>query len=72
METLTLQIEGMSCGHCVTRVEKTLSRIEGVDVGKVEVGAAELRYDPARVEPARILEAIDDLGFQPQVAGASV
>ena len=72
MENLTLQIEGMSCGHCVARVEKTLSRIEGVDVGKVEVGAAELRYDPVRVEPARILEAIDDLGFRPQVAGASV
>lgn len=72
METLTLQIDGMSCGHCVSRVEKALSRLDGVEVRNVEVGSAEMSYDPSRVSPDRILEAVDGLGFEPHVAGASV
>lgn len=72
MENLTLQIDGMSCGHCVSRVEKTLSKLEGVDLRNVEVGSAEMSYDPSRVSPDKILEAVDGLGFEPHVAGASV
>jgi copper chaperone CopZ len=72
MEDLTLQIDGMSCGHCVARVKQALSKLDGVDVRNVEVGSAEMTYDPARVSPDRILEAVDGLGFEPRVAGASV
>ena len=71
MESLTLQIDGMSCGHCVARVEKALSKLEGVDVRNVEVGSAEMSYDPSRVSPDTILEAVDGIGFEPHVAGAS-
>ena len=72
MENLTLQIDGMSCGHCVSRVEKALAKLEGVDVRNVEVGSAEMSYDPSRVSPDRILEAVDGLGFEPHVAGSGV
>lgn len=72
MEDLTLQIDGMSCGHCVARVKQTLSRLDGVEVRNVEVGSAEMVYDPSRVSPDRILEAVDGLGFEPNVAGAGV
>lgn len=72
MENLTLQIDGMSCGHCVSRVEKALTKLEGVEVRNVEIGAAEMSYDPSRVSPDQILEAVDGLGFEPHVAGASV
>ena len=72
MENLTLQIDGMSCGHCVARVEKALSKLEGVDVRNVEVGCAAMSYDPSRVSPDKILEAVDGLGFEPHVAGAGV
>lgn len=69
MEDLTLQIDGMSCGHCVARVQKALSGLDGVEVRNVEVGSAEMSYDPARVSPDRILEAVDGIGFEPRVAG---
>ena len=72
MENLTLQINGMSCGHCVSRVQKALSGLDGVEVKQVDVGSAELSYDPARVAPDRILEAVDRIGFEPQVAGVGV
>jgi copper chaperone CopZ len=72
MEDLTLQIGGMSCGHCVARVQKALSTLDGVEVRNVGVGSAEMSYDPSRISPNRILEAVDAAGYEPHVAGASV
>ncbi len=72
MEDLTLQINGMSCGHCVSRVQKALSKLDGVEVRNVGVGSAEMSYDPSRVSPDKILEAVDSAGFEPRVAGAGV
>jgi copper ion binding protein len=63
MEQLTLKIDGMSCGHCVARVEKALKKLDGVSVNRVEIGAADLVYDPAKTPFARIREAIDDAGY---------
>lgn len=63
MERMTLKIDGMSCGHCVARVEKTLSRLDGVIVNHVEVGSAEVTYDPAKTPFAHIREALDDAGY---------
>ncbi|MBW8875161.1 MAG: heavy-metal-associated domain-containing protein [Acidobacteria bacterium] len=63
MQHLTLHIDGMSCGHCVARVEKALSRLDGVHVRRVDVGSAEIDYDPARTPFAQIRQAIDDAGY---------
>ncbi len=63
MQHLTLKIDGMSCGHCVARVEKALSKLDGVSIHRVGVGRAELDYDPARTPFERIREAIDDAGY---------
>jgi copper chaperone len=63
MQHLTLRIDGMSCGHCVARVEKTLSKLDGVNVRRVVIGSAEIDYDPARINFAGIREAIDDAGY---------
>jgi copper chaperone CopZ len=63
MENLTLKIDGMSCGHCVARVEKALKKLDGVHVGRVEIGAADITYDPAKTPFAKIREAIDDAGY---------
>lgn len=63
MHHLTLRIDGMSCGHCIARVEKTLSRLDGVNVIRVGLGSAEIAYDPARAPFERIREAIDDAGY---------
>ena len=70
MEDLTLQINGMSCGHCVARVQKALSKLDGVAVRNVEIGTAEMSYDPSRISPGQILEAVDAAGFEPRVPDA--
>ena len=63
METMNLKIDGMSCGHCVARVEKALKKLEGVHVRKVQVGSADIVYDPERTPFSRIREALDDAGY---------
>lgn len=63
MQHLTLKIDGMSCGHCVARVEKTLSKLDGVSVRRVVIGSAEIDYDPSRINFAGIREAVDDAGY---------
>lgn len=68
MKNLSLKIGGMSCGHCVARVQKALAGLEGVEVRSVGVGSATLGYDPERVTPEVILEAVDGVGFEPRVA----
>jgi len=71
MKPLTLQIDGMSCGHCVARVEKTLTKLEGVAVRRVDVGSAEVVYDPERTPFERIRQALDDAGYQAHAVEAA-
>lgn len=66
---LKLNIEGMHCGGCVTRLSNTLRKLEGVDLRHAEVGAAELSYDDQRISSKEIAAAIERIGFQ--VTGTS-
>jgi copper chaperone CopZ len=63
MKNVTLEISGMSCGHCVGRVTKALGALPGVKVGAVEVGQARLEAEDAVADDA-FRKAIDDVGFQ--------
>lgn len=63
MEQIAIQIDGMTCGHCVSRVQKALARVEGVHVDQVEIGSARVSYEPSQVSPQRIREAVEDAGF---------
>jgi len=64
MEYIGIDIEGMSCAHCVAAVTRALEGVEGVEVEQVRVGSATLAYDPARVRPERIVEAVENEGYQ--------
>lgn len=64
MEQTTLQIDGMTCGHCISRVQKALARLEGVHVDQVEIGSARVTWEPDRVSLQRIREAVEDAGYE--------
>ena len=68
MRSLTLHIEGMSCGHCLNAVNRALTGIPGVTVDSVRIGRAELQYDEASVEPSGIAAAVADAGYRATVA----
>ena len=63
MSELTLRIDGMHCGSCVSRVSQALASVEGVVVNEVRVGAARFTstVDPALVDLA--LAALAKAGY---------
>jgi len=63
MDRLTMKIDGMSCGHCVSQVQKALQALDGVEVQQVTVGSATIGYDPAATPVAQITRAIEDHGY---------
>lgn len=69
MNTLKLTIDGMSCGHCLNRVQKALGGIPGVEVTSVQIGQASLQYDPAQHAPEAIAEVVTKSGYKAQVVG---
>ncbi|QUV83431.1 heavy-metal-associated domain-containing protein [Chloracidobacterium sp. D] len=64
MHEETIEIEGMSCSHCIQAVETALRSLAGVEVRRVEIGRAAVAYDPATVNRAQIVAAVEDAGFQ--------
>ena len=69
MERLTLNISGMTCGHCVAAVTRALKGVAGVDVEKVETGSAVLTYNPESTSLKQIEAAVADAGYIAQPAG---
>jgi len=63
MESVHLNIEGMTCEHCVRAVDTRLRKTPGVQVDKVVVGAVDLHYDRSKVTLDEISEAISDEGY---------
>ena len=63
MDRMTMKIDGMTCGHCVSAVDKALRKVDGVAVEKVDIGSATVSFDPTEVSEARIAEAVNDEGY---------
>ena len=67
MEQAKLQVSNMSCGHCVSRVQKALASLTGVTVKAVKVGEAEVEFDPTLQSLAAVTAALDAAGYPAQV-----
>jgi copper chaperone CopZ len=63
MTKLELEIGGMSCGHCVGAVTKTLAGIRGVEVEQVTIGAAAVRIEPTETSVNEIAAAMAQQGY---------
>ncbi len=63
MTQLTMNISGMSCGHCVGAVKKALTGVQGVHVEQVAIGSAVVAYDPAATSVEQITSAVEDEGY---------
>lgn len=60
--TEVLQIEGMSCDHCVKSVREALQGVSGAAVESVEIGRAEVNAAPGTSRDA-LVEAVEGVGF---------
>jgi Cu+-exporting ATPase len=65
LEHETLRVTGMTCGACSARVEKVVSKLDGVAEAGVNLATERLDvdYDPARVDLARIRAAVEKAGY---------
>ena len=66
MSKLELEIQGMSCGHCVAAVSEALGDLDGVNVEAVRIGSAQVEYRPELVSPEQIVLAVEDAGYSVQ------
>jgi len=65
MEKLTLNIQGMSCGHCKKSVEGALQNLTGVSSAEVnlENGTVDVTFDETKVNVDAMKEAIEEQGY---------
>ena len=71
MTNITLAITGMSCGHCVKRVQQALAETPGVAKASVtlEPGRAKVEYDETAATPALLAAAVATAGYSATVPG---
>jgi copper chaperone len=65
MESITLNVSGMSCENCVGHVVRALTVLPGTSNIKVDLnsGIASLDYDPEFVTLPQIISAVDEEGY---------
>ncbi len=63
-EHVTLEITGMSCGHCVRAVSDALTKLPGVTVDNVEIGSARVELDPEVASTDVVADAIRLAGYE--------
>jgi len=65
METITLDIGGMTCQGCVGSVTRVLRATPGVSDAQVSLSPAQARvtYDPARTDTSVLRKAVEDAGY---------
>ena len=64
MAEANINIEGMSCQHCVMAVKKAIGGLKGIDNAEVAIGSAAVKYDESKVKEEEIEAAIEKAGFK--------
>lgn len=66
IQTLTLPVEGMTCASCVTRVEKVLSKVDGVEKATVNLATekATVRFNASVATAKEMAKAVEDAGYK--------
>ena len=65
LKETNLQISGMTCAACATRIEKGLNKLEGVETATVNLALEKsaIKYDPEKLKVGDIEKKIRDLGY---------
>lgn len=66
MPTRTLQVEGMSCGHCERTVEEALGDLSGVLEATADNEAGRVTVE-GDAPPEDLVAAVEDAGYEATV-----
>ncbi|CAN7635086.1 copper chaperone CopZ [Peribacillus frigoritolerans] len=66
MKNVTLNVQGMSCGHCVNSIEGSVGQLEGINEVNVKLNDAqvEVTFNESQVSLDIIKETIEDQGYE--------
>jgi len=66
MKNYNLPVEGMTCASCVTRVEKIVSKFDGVKNVNVNLATERITFDTdnANLDLSPIAAAVEDYGYK--------
>jgi copper chaperone len=72
VDSVTLHVEGMTCGGCAISTRVVLERLPGVKEATVryEEKSAVVTYDPDRVSVQQMIAAVKTLGYTATVVPA--
>ena len=63
--SVTLEIDGMTCAACVSRVERKLNKLESVDAAvNLATESARVRFDPESVALEELVAAVEAAGYR--------
>ncbi len=63
MTQQTIDIGGMTCGGCVSRVRAALTALPGVTIDTMRVGQATVSFDEDTTDASTVAQAITDAGY---------
>jgi copper ion binding protein len=65
MNSTTVTVSGMTCGHCASSVREEIAAIPGVSAVDVDLASGTVTIDSdTPIEAAAILNAVEDAGYQ--------
>jgi copper chaperone len=63
MQNVTLKVEGMSCGHCVSSVEGALTKLGATCKVDLTNKSVFIEYDEAKLTLKSLEDVIEDQGY---------
>ena len=70
MNTIELNVQGMSCGSCVKHIKEALAPLAGVEAVEVDLAAGQVRITGTPTGAA-LLAALDAAGYPAQLLAAT-
>jgi copper chaperone len=64
MAETKIEIEGMSCQHCVMAIKKALGGVPGILESDIQVGSAAVKYDESTIKKEDIESKIEKAGYK--------
>ncbi len=63
-ERVELELDGMTCASCATRIERKLNKLDGVEASvNFATERAAIAYDPLRVDVPQLIATVEQIGY---------
>jgi len=64
MMAVTLDVEGMSCQHCVANVKKSLEALDGVTLATPDLGSGKVEIEGIQLDNELLKKAVVSAGYK--------